>query len=143
MNDKLITKQELRDKILNNEDISGVDYSHIRSMAYMFLDCDSLKTIPKLDTSNVTDMFNMFKGCSSLTTIPEMNTSKVTSMTGMFMRCSSLESIPDLDTSKVTDTFNMFKGTIFEKIPEIVMDKLKGTKNFRKNLEAMIKLYKD
>jgi hypothetical protein len=39
--------------------------------------------------------------------------------------------------------FNMFKGTIFEKIPTIVMNKLKGTKNFRKNLEAIVKLYKD
>jgi surface protein len=169
MNNELITKEQLRDKILKNEDISGIDYSHITDMSKMFFGCSGLVEVPKLDTSKVTDMDYMFKECKSLKTIPEldtskvktmhgmfhlcsslkyipdMNTSKVTDMTYMFFNCTSLESIPDFDTSKAKDKdmAGMFKGTIFEKIPKIVMDKVKGTKNFRKNLEAMIKLYKD
>jgi hypothetical protein len=45
----MITKEQLRDKILNNEDIRGIDYSHITDMSTMFYNCKSLKKIPELD----------------------------------------------------------------------------------------------
>jgi hypothetical protein len=44
---KLITKEQLRDKILNNEDITGIDYSHITDMSYMFDECTSLEKVPE------------------------------------------------------------------------------------------------
>jgi hypothetical protein len=43
----LITKEQLRDKILNNEDISDIDYSHITDMSQMFYYCTSLEKVPE------------------------------------------------------------------------------------------------
>jgi surface protein len=91
----LITREELRDKILNNEDISGIDYSNITDMSYMFNNCISLVGIPLLDTSKVTDMSDMFFGCSELKEVPKFDTSKVIIMVGMFRDCSSLKHIPE------------------------------------------------
>ena len=63
---KVTNKFELRDMILNGEDISKVDYSEIIDMSYMFDGCTNLKEIPHLDTSNVTNISCMFKGCINL-----------------------------------------------------------------------------
>ena len=90
-----ITKQELRDKILKNEDITGIDYSHITDMSHMFSECTSLKEVPLLDTSKVTNMSYMFTGCSSLVEVPLFDTSEVTDMYDMFNGCSGLEHIPE------------------------------------------------
>ena len=107
-----ITKEQLRDMILNGEDISKVDYSHITDMSNMFDGCSSLVSIPELDTSKVTVMSRMFDGCSSLVSIPELDASKVTHMSNMFNGCSSLVSIPELNTSSATDMRNMFNGCV-------------------------------
>jgi hypothetical protein len=32
----MITKEQLKDKIINNEDIPGIDYSHITDLSQMF-----------------------------------------------------------------------------------------------------------
>jgi surface protein len=68
--------EQLRDKILNNEDISGIDYSHISDMSGMFNGCSELVEVPLFDTSKVTDMSYMFYGCSSLEKVPKFDTSK-------------------------------------------------------------------
>jgi surface protein len=67
----MITKQDLTLKILNNEDISAIDYSHITDMSHMFFNCTSLRKVRHLDTSKVTNMDCMFNGCSSLEDISE------------------------------------------------------------------------
>ena len=90
-----ITKEELRDLILNGKDISNIDYSHITDMSFMFYDCSELTSIPLLNTSNVTNMSYMFYNCNELTTIPLLDTSKVTNMSYMFDGCSKLTSIPN------------------------------------------------
>ena len=88
---KKVTKEQLRDMILNGEDISNVDYSHIIDMQWMFYKCTNLKEIPYLDTSKVTDMSLMFHGCTNLKDIPHKDTSKVTNMSLMFFGCKNLE----------------------------------------------------
>ena len=88
---KKVTKEELRDMILNGEDISKVDYSEITDMSGMFYKCTNLKEIPHLDTSKVTDMSWMFYGCTNLKEIPHLDTSNVTSMSYMFDGCTNLE----------------------------------------------------
>ena len=63
---KLITTKELRDKILNNEDISDIDYSHITDMSHMFYGCSVLKEVPEFNTSIVKTNYGIFKDCSLL-----------------------------------------------------------------------------
>ena len=63
---KVTDKYELRDMILNGEDISNIDYSEITDMSWMFEGCTNLKKIPHLDTSKVIDMSWMFEGCTNL-----------------------------------------------------------------------------
>lgn len=63
---KITDKFELRDYILNDGDISQVDYYDITDMSWMFEGCKNLAKIPKLDTGNVTDMSWMFEGCEKL-----------------------------------------------------------------------------
>jgi surface protein len=66
-----ITKEQLRDKILKNKDISGVNYSHLIDMSGMFYGCKSLIKVPKLDASKVTNMSHIFFECSILEKVPE------------------------------------------------------------------------
>jgi len=48
-----------------------------------------------------------------------------------------------MDTSNVKANTDMFKGTQFEHIPENILTQLKGSKNYRKALLALVLLYKD
>jgi len=48
-----------------------------------------------------------------------------------------------MDMSKVTDKKDMFKRTLIENIPENILTQLKGVKNYRKALQALVLLYKD
>ena len=57
---KKVTKEELRDIILNNEDITKVDYNHLIDMACIF-GCSSLTSVHLSDTSNVIDMDNLLE----------------------------------------------------------------------------------
>jgi len=45
--------------------------------------------------------------------------------------------------SKVTNKKDMFKGTPIENIPDNILTQLKGAKNYRKALQALVLLYKD
>ena len=82
---KVTDKRQLRDMILNGEDISNVDYSEITDMSRMFFECTHLKEIPHLDTSKVTDMEGMFGKCINLKKIPHLD------MSEMFLGCINLE----------------------------------------------------
>jgi hypothetical protein len=56
----MITKEQLKDKIINNEDISGIDYSHITDMSQMF----RLKTISfanKIKDKKIRAMIKLYK----------------------------------------------------------------------------------
>ena len=90
-NMKKVTKEQLKDTILNGEDISKVDYSEITDISFMFNGCKNLKEIPHLDTSKVTDMSSMFYGCTNLKEIPHLDTSNVTDIYEMFSGCINLE----------------------------------------------------
>jgi surface protein len=145
MNDKLITKEELKDKILNNEDISGIDYSHITNMFNMFSGCSSLKEVPLLDTSEVKNMDSMFFKCSSLEEVPKLDTSKVTDMSNMFNGCKSLKTIPFADKIKDLEATQLPFLKELETLPDVVKVKLlMDNSDFKdKKIQAMIKLYKD
>ena len=106
------TKEELRDLILKNEDLSKYDYSSITDMSCLLSNCSQITTIPELHTSNVTNMEEMFYRCERLKRIPLMDTSKVTNMNRMFSRCFDLEKIPLMDTSKVERAAGMFASCL-------------------------------
>jgi surface protein len=106
-----VNKIELRNMILNGEDITKVDYSGIHVMCHMFSECPNLVSIPWMNTSNVTDMEGMFQNCSKLKSVPELDTSKVWDMRFMFDGCVNLVTIPDLDTSSVENmNYFLFRG---------------------------------
>ena len=110
-----------------------LDFNNVTDMSCMFMNCESLTTVPLFNTSSVTNMYNMFgecinlqsiplfntssvtnmermfSDCALLTSVPLFNTSSATNMSWMFMGCESLTTIPQLDTSKATDMSDMFK----------------------------------
>lgn len=96
------------------ENLENLDTSSATSMAYMFLECSSLKSldVSGFDTANVTDMHRMFDGCSSLASldVSGFDTSMVTDMDSMFYGCWLLTSldVSSFDTSSVTDMRYMF-----------------------------------
>jgi surface protein len=165
----MITKEQLRDKILKNEDITSIDYSHITDMSEMFYGCSRLKKVPHLDTSKVTKMSEMFSRCSELKEVPEFDTSKVTNMGYMFNGCSSLEKVPKFNISSVSRMYGIFSACLklktvpfadkikdlgvtclpfleeLESLPEAVKVKLlMDTSDFKdKKIQAMLKLYKE
>ena len=106
------------------------DTSNVTNMSSMFVNCNSLTSIPQLDTSNVTNMYQMFSGCISLTSIPQLDTSNVTNMSTMFSGCRSLTSILRLDTSKVVDMRSMFYdcGSLTS-IPQLDTSKVTNMEN--------------
>ena len=82
--------------------------SAVTNISSMFLNCNSLATVPLFNTAAVTNASSLFDGCASLTTIPLLNTAAVTNAGIMFRGCASLTTIPLLNTAAVTDSSNMF-----------------------------------
>ena len=87
---------------------------NVKSMAYMFLDCQSLTQleISEMNTSRVTTMYNMFYNCEALTqlNISNWNTSNVKIMSHMFHNCLKLTQldVTNWDISTVTKMDYMF-----------------------------------
>lgn len=106
----MITKEYLKNLLMNGYDISGIDYSHITDMSYMFVNNDFISYIPDFDVSCVENMEGMFYGCRQLMKSPLVNTSKATNMKSLFSGCFELTTVCDLDTSSVIDADDMFKN---------------------------------
>ena len=82
-------------KLVTVEGVENLDTSAATSLAYMFINCSSLKSLDAshFNTSNVTDMEYMFFGCSSLETIVAgagFVTTAASSSSGMFGGCTAL-----------------------------------------------------
>ena len=99
--------------------IKNLNTTNVTTMAYMFKDCSSLKSLDlnlnNFVTTNVTSMGYMFYGCSSLTKInmaSNFNTSNVTDFGFMFNGCSSLTSldVSYFNTAKATYMASMFRN---------------------------------
>ncbi len=83
-------------------DISNWDVSNVKSMQYMFLDCNKLKSIGDIsnwDVSGVKSMFAMFDKCEQLTSIGDLSgwiVTNVEDISRMFFRCYKLHSVGDI-----------------------------------------------
>lgn len=79
------------------EGLQTIDTSSLKSMAYMFYDCQNLTSLDLSNfiTSKVSNMNCMFADCKSLNALDlsNFNVSKVIAMYGMFAGCSNLESL--------------------------------------------------
>ena len=96
-------------------DISDWDVSNIKSMQYMFLMSNQLKSVGDLsywDVSKVTNMRGMFHGCKELKSVGDLSNwdvSNVMSMRGMFCGCESFnQNISSWNVSNVTNMDFMF-----------------------------------
>ena len=94
------------------------DTSECTSMASMFSDCNSLKSIDLslFKTTKLTNVYNMFNNCSNLTDVKaaNFNTSNISKLSGMFSFCNELTSLglSGWDLQNVQDTSLMFQGCI-------------------------------
>jgi len=117
-NHSCITKEELRTKIRNNEDVTHANVSCITDMRGLFntsnilesLNNDFNQDISNWDVSNVTDMSEMFAGAKSFNQpIGNWDVSNVTNMAAMFAGAKSFnQPIGNWDVSNLTFTFLMF-----------------------------------
>ena len=75
---------------------------------YMFANCSSLTTAPKLPASALASScyLSMFLGCKNLTTAPELPATTLASScyTSMFANCSSLTTAPELPATTLADS---------------------------------------
>ena len=95
-----------------------IEYSfkkNIKSLAYLFSQCNSLTNIDlsNFNSQNVINMSNMFNGCNSLKNIDlsDFNTKNVTNMRSMFGECNSLTNIDlsNFNTQNATDIRYVFR----------------------------------
>lgn len=111
-------------------DVSNWKTGNVNSMAAMFQDCSSLKSLnaANWDVSKVSDlsgMNSMFYRCTSLKTVNTSNwkPSSCTDMRSMFRGCTSLEAldVSRWDVSKVKTFNNMFAcGNDYGKTPMVI-----------------------
>ena len=112
---EVISEEELRRRILNDEDITRVCTSKITLMTQLF---DNKKTfnqdISTWDTSNVNGMNFMFNMAEAFNqNISSWNTSNVQDMNYMFRNALSFnQNIRFWDTSNVTIMRDMFNGAV-------------------------------
>lgn len=104
----------LRDGVIETIDLSGAHFTNCVSLASLFADCKSLKSVnlENLDTSKLENCSKMFSNCYKLETIAAsgFDTSKCKNMANMFEECYNVISIDvsGWDTSNVTDMSRMF-----------------------------------
>ena len=130
----MITVEELAKKILNNEDISNIDYSHLTDMSYMFKNQKTLIKMPFIDTKHVISMRGMFLGCTNLLSVAHLYTPEVKTFASMFKDCTSLTYIPPLDTSNATNITSMFENCISIKwTPPLIINSYTNCNSLFKN----------
>ena len=96
------------------EGLENFNTSNVETMADMFMDCNSLKSLDlsSFDTRNVSNMGYMFYRCFGLTSLDlsSFDTRNVSNMGYMFYRCFGLTSLDlsNFDTRNVTNMKSMF-----------------------------------
>ena len=109
----VVSENQLRDMIDNNEDISNVITSKITDMRLMFYSNNLNGDISSWDVSNVTDMSWMFSGSTFDQPIGNWDVSNVTDMSYMFSGSDFNQSLNNWDVSSVTTMFGMFSESEF------------------------------
>ena len=97
------------DRYQRNKTEQNFNTSLIKSMDFLFNNCNSLESIDlsKFNTTLTYSMHKMFSGCNSLRRLDlsNFNTSSVRKMEYLFNNCSSLKSLNliNFETSLITD----------------------------------------
>jgi len=130
-----LTKNELRRKIKNHEDVTQVDTSCITDMSFLFSgQRDFNQDISNWDVSNVTNMKRMFWNANSFNQyIGNWDVSKVTDMHSMFENAGSFNQ--DISKWNVTN-INNFRNMFFE--ANTMEEKNKPKKLFPGNVETLV-----
>jgi len=106
-----ITRKQLIEMILNDEDITNVNTSRITDMHFLFLGQKTFnQDISNWNVSNVTDMRAMFYEANKFNqNLNQWDVSKVTNMDNMFYRATSFnQPLSKWNTSNVTSMKKMF-----------------------------------
>ena len=109
-------------KLTTIEGIENFNTSNVKTMAFMFEHCSSLKSLDlsSFDTRNVSNMKYMFNECWGLTSLDLSNfdTRNVTEMSRMFYECRNLTTIYASDKFVVKEGAN--GGDMFLSCPNII-----------------------
>jgi len=109
-----ITREKLKSKITNNEDVTKVNTSCIKEMSSLFYGMKEFnQDIGQWDVSNVTNMDNMFYYAKKFNQdISQWDVSNVTSMKSMFNNTDNFnQPLDGWDVSNVTNMYKMFKAS--------------------------------
>ena len=117
----IVSKQQLRDMVLNNEDLSKICTSKIYDLTDLFFSWEGDEMIiheingdiSNWDVSNVTDMDSMFIRSEFNGDISNWDVSNVTSMNYMFSQSLFNNDISKWDVSSVTEMNGMFDQSLF------------------------------
>tara|TARA_B100000767_G_scaffold14944_1_gene14247 strand:+ start:126 stop:824 length:699 start_codon:yes stop_codon:yes gene_type:complete len=110
----IISRQQLRSKIVNGEDVTKICTSRLVYLSGMLRGMQSFnQNISHWDTSNVINMNQMLYGATSFNQdIGNWNTSSVTDMSSMFQQATAFnQDIGSWNTSNVTNMQRMFNNT--------------------------------
>ena len=112
---KIISEEELRQMVIDGEDLSYVITSKVTNMSGLFKDTIVNGNITSWDTFNVTDMSQMFYNTDNFNqNISNWRVNNVTTMKEMFYGTDSFNiDISGWSTSSVTDMSGMFAYSIF------------------------------
>lgn len=121
INYTIVSEEQLRDMISNNEDLSKVCTSKIYDFERLFVDYEDYDwfiyevngDISNWDVSNVTDMSGMFQGTLFNGDISNWDVSKVYQMNCMFCLSQFNGDVSNWDVSSVTYMDNMFNSSQF------------------------------
>ena len=112
---KIVSEEELRDLIRNDEPFDAVCTSKITNMQGLFLNGQSYNwRIKSWDVSNVTNMTSMFYNSNYTDDLSYWNVENVTNMSEMFYKSQFNGDISSWNVSKVTNMRNMFASNSTE-----------------------------
>ena len=98
----IVSEEQLRNLVNNNQDISKVITTKVTDMSSLFNGKDINGNISSWDVSNVTSMYNMFIFSDFNQDISDWDVSSVTNMRGMFYDTPFNQPIGNWDVSSVT-----------------------------------------
>ena len=109
---KKVTREELKQMIINGEDVTNIDTAGITDMSWLFYNATSFnQDISKWNVSNVTNMSFMFSNAEKFNQdISNWDVSSVEDMYSMFYKASSFnQDISKWDISNVEFIYSMFE----------------------------------